>query len=259
MRVWRAGPGERTGRSAAMKHPAGPGKELTMEHEETPVEQEESLPENEETSSLPDQAAHSASTHAEDEGSQPAQRHHKKRAPAAALLLGGALLLVAGAAALTHLNRQAPSDPTGFLKWSMEHYQRLSGFQADCDWSENFGVGAVQHAKRTLLYARPNRFKVAAAENQMTLTAVSDGKTALEYSNQPSVVGMSSPAPDNISETKMMTMQHPMFCGSLLYQFFGGPNRLASLVNTTKGAIRFGDDVTLDGVKCRTVKFVATG
>src|SRR5262249_49680248 len=56
-----------------------------------------------------------------------------------------------------------------------------------------------------------------------------------------------------------MLMQHPMFCGSLLYAFFGGPMRFASLVNTRKEPVRFGPEVTLGGQQCRTVRFYAAG
>jgi thiol-disulfide isomerase/thioredoxin len=56
-----------------------------------------------------------------------------------------------------------------------------------------------------------------------------------------------------------MQMQHPMFCGTLLYKFFGGPAHLDQLVQTAKGAITYGPDVTIDSEPCKTVKFFGTG
>ena len=56
-----------------------------------------------------------------------------------------------------------------------------------------------------------------------------------------------------------MQMNHPMFCGSLLYRFFGGPSRLAGLVDQAKGPVTFGQDAKVDGEDCRTVRFFGTG
>lgn len=54
---------------------------------------------------------------------------------------------------------KAPADPTEFLKWSMAHYAALTSFQADCDWSDSFAGSQKITAKRTLVMAKPNRYK----------------------------------------------------------------------------------------------------
>jgi hypothetical protein len=40
-----------------------------------------------------------------------------------------------------------------------------------------------------------------------------------------------------------------MFCGTLLYQFFGGPDNYAALVDKDKESVRFGPDIALDSAK----------
>src|SRR2546423_9396583 len=57
-----------------------------------------------------------------------------------------------------------------------------------------------------------------------------------------------------------MQMQHPMFCGSLLYKFFGGGSRVSDLADESKGPITDGGEQTLPGGgKGKLVKFYATG
>ena len=67
------------------------------------------------------------------------------------------------------------------------------------------------------------------------------------------------PAPASLAAAATMQMRHPMFCGTLLYQFFGGPGNLANLAQTARMPISFGPDVTLDGEPCRTVRFYGSG
>jgi thiol-disulfide isomerase/thioredoxin len=57
-----------------------------------------------------------------------------------------------------------------------------------------------------------------------------------------------------------MQMQHQMFCGSLLYRFFAGPDGYDQLVDAQKGETAF--DAALDvpdGAKIKVVTFRATG
>jgi cytochrome c biogenesis protein CcmG/thiol:disulfide interchange protein DsbE len=55
-------------------------------------------------------------------------------------------------------------------------------------------------------------------------------------------------------------MQHPMFCGSLLYKFFGGGDRIDQLVDESKGPIiDAGEQALPGGVRAKVLKFYATG
>jgi len=156
---------------------------------------------------------------------------------------------------------QAPTDPAAFLKWSMSSYQALGSFQAESAWQQSFGsAGAAVESKRVLVYVKPNRFKVISTHaGSFTQISVCDGKKIVEYSTSAELGAQTYPAPASIAEVSSMQMQHPMFCGSLLYRFFGGPARLSALADTHKAPILFGPDVTLDGQRCKTVRFYATG
>ncbi|MCW3052913.1 MAG: redoxin protein [Chthonomonadales bacterium] len=158
---------------------------------------------------------------------------------------------------------QAPTDPTEFLKWSMAHYAALTNFQADCYWSESFGLGGKMIGKRRLVLANPNRYKVVfqtvPSGIGLGMTAVCDGKLAVEYSDFNGQVALKSPVPTTIAGAKAQMMQNPMVGASLLYHFFEGPERLAELANTTQQEITFGRDATVDGHVCKTVNFYATG
>jgi thiol-disulfide isomerase/thioredoxin len=50
-------------------------------------------------------------------------------------------------------------------------------------------------------------------------------------------------------------MKHPMFCGSLLYQFFGGSANYDHLVNSAKGPVTFGGKESVGDEPCQVVKF----
>jgi thiol-disulfide isomerase/thioredoxin len=164
--------------------------------------------------------------------------------------------LITANATMTAQTTPAPQDPTAFLKWSMSHYQALGSFQAQCAWSMDPGATAT----RTIVYSKPNQYKVVSDNHRgFVMTAVCDGQKAVEYTNQAGMGAQSYPAPISLATVKTMEMQHPMFCGTLLYLFFGGPTQLTKLVNTSKSPLRFGPAVTLNGQSCKTVRLYATG
>ena len=153
-----------------------------------------------------------------------------------------------------------------FLKQSMSRYQALTSFQAQCGWNETFG-GVPQPKStgdatvRTLIYARPNQFKVVASHSggRFVQTSVSDGKRLVEYSSMASLPAMTYSAPATIAQAASMQMQHPMFCGSLLYQFFGGPDNLPHLADLSKMPLAYGPDVVVGGEPCKTVLLYTQG
>src|SRR5579862_715432 len=168
-----------------------------------------------------------------------------------------ALLLAAQGLVST---QSAPTTPIGLLKWSMTRYAALSTFQADCSWTETIGtMPSSQEEKRTLWYEKPNRFKVVSSHSGLVQTSVSDGTKLVEFTTGIAQPAQSYDSPPSIANATTMQMSHPMFCGSLLYKFFGGPARLSALVNETKMPVSFGPTVTLEGQECKTVKFWAQG
>jgi peroxiredoxin len=174
------------------------------------------------------------------------------------------LALLALALAVQSVARAQPATtrPADFLKRSMARYAAMATFQATCDWSATYGgqPGGVG-TTRTLWYKRPNVFKVVSSHGGggMAQTSVSDGSKLVEFATGIGLPAQRYAAPPSIADAASMQMGHPMFCGSLLYKFFGGPNRYAALVNEAKMQVSFGAPVTLDGQACKTVRFWAQG
>ncbi len=115
--------------------------------------------------------------------------------------------------------------------------------------------------KRTLVYKSPNSFRVVSnGSNSFVQTVVCDGKKLVEYSNRSELPASTYPAPGSIADAASMQMKHPMFCGTLLYQFFGGSENLDSLVNRDKGPIALGaEEKSTGGEPARLVTFYAQG
>jgi len=189
-------------------------------------------------------------------------RMRKPGCRVAAWMMTVAMLLLHGGFT-ARAQEKAPTDPTEFLKWSMAHYASLTNFQADCYWSESFGLGGKIIGKRRLVLAAPNRYKVVfqtiPSGFGLGMTAICDGKLAVEYSDINSRVALKSPVPTTIAGAKAQMMLDPVVGASLLYHFFDGPERLAELVDTSQQQIAFGRDATVDGHACKTVNFYATG
>ncbi len=158
--------------------------------------------------------------------------------------------------------QSAAPSPADLLKRTMARYAAMPTFQADCNWSAAYGgLPMATSTMRTVQYAKPNRFKVVTSHSAATMvqTSVSDGKKLVESSTGVGMPAQSSPAPASIADAASMQMGHPMFCGSLLYKFFGGQDRYSALVDTSKMPISLGSPVKLDGQQCRTVTFYAQG
>ncbi|HEX5323974.1 MAG TPA: redoxin domain-containing protein [Capsulimonadaceae bacterium] len=159
---------------------------------------------------------------------------------------------------------QTTLSAVDFLKQAMSRYQAMASFQANCQWTDSFtmpdGVkGAPDDvASRTVSYTKPNRFKVVATNsNGFVLTTVCDGQKLVEYTSGDSNA-QSYPAPASFDQASSMQLQMPMFDGSLLYIFFGGPDYLERLARTDKGLIHYGPDQVIEGTPCHTVDFVGT-
>ncbi|MGC8669499.1 MAG: redoxin domain-containing protein [Chthonomonadales bacterium] len=167
---------------------------------------------------------------------------------------------ICGRSAAMGQPRSAPRDGLALLRWSMARTAALRTFRCVCDWTMSFGQGAADtRAVRYLALERPNRFKIVARlGDRQVMTSVCDGVRLLEFSNRhPRPV--SYPAPPNPAAATSLQMGHPMFCGSLLYQFFLGPSALNRVVDLRRGRPVLGRDVIVDGAVCRTVRFYARG
>lgn len=177
------------------------------------------------------------------------------------------LFLLAAASACAQ-DAAPTADATAFLKWSMAHYAALKTFQADVAWSEALpGTAATQlQTTRTIAYAAPNLFKVTNTTNgNLVFNYICDGKrmviTTQGYNQPP----QRFPAPAALADApENGTMAHPDFGGSVLYEFFAGPDGLAKLLDENAAQqirhrgptpIHFGDDATVDGEPCKTVIF----
>ena len=143
----------------------------------------------------------------------------------------------------------------GFLKHSMDVYSAMPAFTADCSLSVT-GAGAET---RTVSYAKPNRFKVVSTSaNGMVQTSICDGAALLEFDNKTGQPPRQGPAPDTIAEVSTIQMRHPMYCGTLLYQFFGGSGNYSGLVDREKGLVTFGpEEKSSTGEPAHTVNFYA--
>ena len=176
-------------------------------------------------------------------------------------LIGASLCLLAAPAWTPPVRAQGGDNPAALLKRSMDKYAAMPTFQADCAWSVQYPSTPGTTQKRVIRYARPNRFKIVSsgAQTHFEQTSVSDGKKLVEYSSFPGMGAMNYPAPASLSVAASMQMQHPMFCGTLLYKFFGGAAQYAALVDERKMPLKPGPAVTLDGQPCKTITFWAQG
>ena len=151
-----------------------------------------------------------------------------------------------------------PKDARAFLLWSMDQHKGLKSYSAKCVWTMDGGPGFKDSATRTLSYVAPNRFLVVTSRTAMTQTSVSDGTKLVEYSTI-GTPGDSDDAPKSLADAKSPQMQHPMFCGSLLYQFFGGGSNISSLADESQEKITGGAEENLPGGgKGRLINFYGT-
>ncbi len=161
-------------------------------------------------------------------------------------------------------SNSANDDPVAFLKWSMDKYASAKTFHAECQWKVDYPDTEKDEpaAGRVFDYAKPNRFKVVSSQSQgmFTQTSVSDGKSLVEYGNSADTGAMTYPAPLDIATVDSMMMKHPMFGGTLLYQFFAGSSAYDSVVDSSKGKPTFGPtEKSPEGEEARIVKFTNKG
>lgn len=174
------------------------------------------------------------------------------------LLLGILALAIAGCSKTTADARKANDEAEKFLKWSMNQNAALTSYQASVAWSASAPMN--QSETREIAYERPNKFKVSTVvAKDEKMTAVSDGAKMIEIANVPGGGVVSSPSPKTMAEADGMQISHPMFNGSLLYQFFAGSDNFDALVDTASGPVEFGDqNVAEPSEQARTVLFHGT-
>lgn len=155
-------------------------------------------------------------------------------------------------------------DGVAMLKAAMTRYQALKSFSAKCEWKMAAGKlpGDMSTSKRHIYYEAPNKYHVySEMTNGLRQDTVSDGLKTLEWSNStpgPANV-IQYPSPVSFDKANSMQMLHPMFCGSLLYQFFAGPNGIDALVDSSKGPItKSKASETREGEPAYTLSFYAT-
>jgi thiol-disulfide isomerase/thioredoxin/outer membrane lipoprotein-sorting protein len=147
----------------------------------------------------------------------------------------------------------AQGSAEDLLKATMDRYHSLKTFQASCDWQAKYGKEQGASLKRTIAYRAPNLFKFTTTNsNGFNMTSISDGKRLLELSQ---AGNQEYQAPEKLWEADSMQLKHPMFCGTLLHQVFGGSANLDGLLDRSKGAIRFGPDESMAEAKLKVVKF----
>ena len=214
-----------------------------------------------------------------------------------ALLLLGTLgwnrFVNGSAGSATAPSQAALADPQALLRDTMTRYAGMKTFQADYIWRLGSGGGGGDHdhdgdgtpdhageshddpggpadgaakssgggtsAKRTLLYVRPNKFRVISEAGGFRLTTVSDGVRLAEYASSPTLPGRTYPAPPTLASENSPLLQHPMFCATLLHRFFAGPEALARVVDLSRSPVRFGPDTRVGDAPCKTVLFTAQG
>ncbi len=177
----------------------------------------------------------------------------------------GIVALASAAPVIWSCGPEGPKDnqaALNLLKKSMDRYAHLQTFKAKCTYSMSAPGEAGTKEARDFSYRQPNLFKVVSHQpvHGSVLTTISDGKSEIEYDNYTGQAPQRYTAPATIASDQSMLMQHPMFCGTLLYQFFGGSANIDSLVDTSKGPVRLGSEETASsGERARVVKFYAQG
>ncbi len=141
----------------------------------------------------------------------------------------------------------------------MDRHAGFKSFRvhAEIQWMASEDENSIQ--RRELAYVRPNLFKIVGRRPELMQVTVCDGRKLLEYSDNDAVPPTLYPAPRGVWERAGMQMMHPMFCGSLLYQFFGGPQNLKNLADTGKSPIKIVDETQLGDEKAKILSFYGAG
>lgn len=150
-------------------------------------------------------------------------------------------------------------SPEAFLKWSMDRYGGFSTFRASCirRQIDQFNTGPQL---REIRYEAPNKFKIVSKIHESASVSVCNGEEMIEYSSNEDLPVRTGNAPDSLSTAAMMTIAHPMFCGTLLWRFFAGSDAYSRLVQVSKGPVSYGSaEPVLGGEQCRVVSFYGGG
>lgn len=173
------------------------------------------------------------------------------------LALGSVLVL--GIAGCSGGSKTASGDAEAekFLKWSMNQYAGLKSYTATESWKMIADGKEDGDQKRELVYSSPNKFRVAmAAPGGLSVSTVSDGAHLVEIAKVEGGGVTKYEAPASIAAADDMQMKHPLYNGTLLYQFFGGSDNFDGLVDRSKGPVTFGpDEKAPNGEDARLVKF----
>lgn len=148
----------------------------------------------------------------------------------------------------------APVDARDFLAATMEFYASLVSFEAKISVRFTEEPEEIPPQVREISYVRPNRFRIVSSRNRLRTTCVCNGRTLVEISSGSADRTTVYDAPNRIWES-CRPLSHSMFCGSVLYQFFGGAARLTELANLEKEPILFEDDEFFGGEACRVIQF----
>ncbi|HVT14276.1 MAG TPA: TlpA family protein disulfide reductase [Fimbriimonadaceae bacterium] len=172
------------------------------------------------------------------------------------LLLGLAAVLVVTGCNKATAEASKPNDEAAkFLRWSMNQNAALASYKAAESWSATAPVGKTE--QREISYERPNKFKITTTiDKGECLTSVSDGAKMVEIAQLPGGGAVSSDAPQTLAGASGDQISHPLFNGSMLYQFFGGSDNFDALVDQSAGPVQFGDQAVAEpGEQAKTVKF----
>jgi peroxiredoxin len=169
------------------------------------------------------------------------------------------LLFAAGCASKSDPAGGPVADADQFLRWSMNKYAGFKSFQGSVAWDVTSPNMKTVTEKRDISYAAPNKFRVATtAENGKQAVTVCDGTKAIEFVDGGGGTATPSDAPKTIALAQSGQMKHPLYNGTILYQFFGGSDNYDKLVKVEKGKPTFGaDEKSATGEDAKTVKFYA--
>ncbi len=146
------------------------------------------------------------------------------------------------------------------LKESMDIYAKMKSFHAKYTWIASYGLGPAVKAEREISFVAPNQYNLnSKIDSGATFVAISSGVDSIGYTTPTSGAVQKAAAASSIAEDKSMMLQHPMFCGTPVLQFFGGSARYGEVVDVSKGAPTVLADEKVLGRPCVPIKYYAKG
>ena len=172
------------------------------------------------------------------------------------------MLISTAALAISQQSPAAPqNDPVAFLKWSMDRYAALPSYQATVTTSMTGGlfggISGLGNQTIFILYKKPNLYKIVAIQAQVGMVGISDGKKAITYGTMAIVPATTGPAPSSLADSAPGSITSGMQDPTL--KFLGGSASYGQIVDPTKSAPTFGNEIEIDGHKCREVKYDGSG